>query len=146
MRRWLLAEEFFNKTSTEVKNEADMRIFGYTNIEDGYYVPMIRDRYSRMQGVTDQRQSVGSIITVYNKSFNQNTVQNAKALEGKNIMSIINDHADGLADYSELYIPLKSFDRVYNKAVTVNGETRSIREILNNEVWNKSEIYLKDLK
>ena len=140
-----MAEEFFNKISTEVKNEADMRIFGYTNIEDGYYVPMIRDRYSRMQGVTDQRQSVGSIITVYNKSFNQNTVQNAKALEGKNIMSIINDHADGLADYSELYIPLKSFDRVYNKAVTVNGETRSIREILNDEVWNKTGSYLRDL-
>ncbi|MBP3376197.1 MAG: hypothetical protein J6L83_05485 [Clostridia bacterium] len=140
-----MAEEFFNKTSTEVKNEADMRIFGYTNIEDGYYVPMIRDRYSRMQGVTDQRQSVGSIITVYNKSFNQNTIENAKALEGKNIMSIINDHADGLADYSELYIPLKSFDRVYNKAVTVNGETRSIREILNDEVWNKTGSYLRDL-
>ena len=140
-----MAEDFFNKTSTEVKNEADMRIFGYTNIEDGYYVPMIRDRYSRMQGVTDQRQSVGSIITVYNKSFNQNTVQNAKALEGKNIMSIINDHADGLADYSELYIPLKSFDRVYNKAVMVDGKTRSIREILNNEVWNKTGSYLRDL-
>lgn len=140
-----MAEDFFNKTSTEIKNEADMRIFGYTNIEDGYYVPIIRDRYGRMQGVTDQRQSVGSIVTVYNKSFNQNTVQNARALEGKNIMSIINDHADGLADYSELYIPLKSFDRVYNKAVSIDGKTRSIREILNDEVWNKADVYLRDL-
>ncbi len=141
-----MAEEFFNKTATKVKKDADMEIFGFTNIQDGYYVPMIRDRYSRMNGVTDARQSVGSIITVYNKSFNQNLVQNAKALEGKNIMSIINDHADGLADYAELYLPLKAFDRVYNRAVAVEGgEVSSIREVLNNKVWNGTEKYLKKL-
>ncbi len=141
-----MAEEFFNKTSGKVKHDADMKIFGYSNIIDGYYVPMIRDRYSRMQGVTDARQGVMSIVTVYNKSFNQNLIANAKALEGKNIMSIINDHADGLAEYSEMYLPLKAFDRVYNKAVAASdGEVRSIREVLNNEVWNGTEQYLKDL-
>ena len=141
-----MAEEFFNKTSSRVKHDADMNIFGYSNIIDGYYVPMIRDRYSRMSGVTDARQGVMSIVTVYNKSFNQNIVANAKALEGKNIMSIINDHADGLAEYSEMYLPLKAFDRVYNRAVAASdGEVRSIREVLNNEVWNGTEQYLKDL-
>lgn len=141
-----MAENFFNKTSTEVKTKADMEIFGYTNIESGYYVPMIRDRYSRNAGVTDLRQSVGSIITVYNKSFNQNTVENAKALEGKNIMQIINDHADGLADYSELYLPLKSFDRFYNRRIMNNsGEVTSVREVLQNEVWNGTEKYLRKL-
>ena len=141
-----MAEEFFNKTSSKIKHDADMKIFGYSNIIDGYYVPMIRDRYSRMQGVTDARQGISSIVTVYNKSFNQNLVANAKALEGKNIMSIINDHADGLAEYSEMYLPLKAFDRVYNKAVsTSDGEARSIREVLNNDIWNGTESYFKDL-
>ena len=141
-----MAEDFFNKTSTDIKYNADMEIFGYSNIQDGYYVPIIRDRYSRMQGVTDTRQSVASIITVYNKSFNQNTVENAKALEGQNILRIINDHADGLADYSELYLPLKSFDRVYNrKLVLEGGEITSIREILNNEVWTGAQGYFKKL-
>lgn len=141
-----MAEEFFNKTSTDIKYHADMEIFGYSNVQEGFYVPIIRDRYSRMQGVTDQRQSVASIITVYNKSFNQNTVENAKALEGQNILRIINDHADGLADYSELYLPLKSFDRVYNrKLVLEGGEITSIREILNNEVWTGAQGYFKKL-
>ena len=141
-----LSEDFFNKTASKIKYDADMNIFGYTNIRDGYYVPMIRDRYSRMNGVTDARQSIGSIITVYNKSFNQNLVENARALEGKNIMSIINDHADGLADYAELYLPLKAFDRTYNRAVgTSDGSIRSIREVLNNDVWNGTERYFKDL-
>ncbi len=141
-----MAESFFNETASKIKYDADMNIFGYTNIQDGYYVPMIRDRYGRMHGVTDARQSIGSIVTVYNKSFNQNLVENAKALEGKNIMSIINDHADGLADYTELYLPLKAFDRIYNKAVATNdGSIRSIREVLNNEVWNGTEKYFKDL-
>lgn len=141
-----MAEEFFNKTSSRVKHDADMNIFGYSNNIDGYYVPMIRDRYSRMSGVTDARQGIKSIVTVYNKSFTRNLVANAKALEGKNIMSIINDHADGLAEYSEMYLPLKAFDRVYNRAVAASdGEVRSIREVLNNEVWNGTEQYLKDL-
>ena len=141
-----MAEDFFNETASKIKYDADMKIFGYTNNQDGFYVPMIRDRYGRMYGVTDARQSIGSIITVYNKSFTKNVVKNAKALEGKNIMSIINDHADGLADYSELYLPLKAFDRIYNKAVaTKDGSVRSIREVLNNEVWNGTEQYFKDL-
>ena len=141
-----MAEEFFNKTSTEIKSNADREILGFTNTLSGYYVPIIRDRYSRMQGVTDMRQSAGSIVTVYNKSFNQNTVQNAKALEGKNIQSIINDHADGLADYKEMYLPLKAFDRVYNRRVTASdGSATTIREVLNNDVWNGSQNYFKNL-
>ena len=140
-----MAENFFNKTSSKIKYDADMNIFGYTNIQDGYYVPMIRDRYSRMHGVTDARQSIGSIITVYNKSFNQNLVENANALEGKNIMSIISDHADGLADYSELYLPLKAFDRIYNRAIVTDDGITSIRKVLNNDVWNGTERYFKDL-
>ena len=141
-----MAENFFNVTSTKVKEDADYLIFGYTNTQDGYYVPIIRDRYARMNGVTDARQSVASIITVYNKSFNQNIVQNATALEGKNIMRIINDHADGLADYAEMYLPLKAFDRAYNRGVvTDDGTTSTIRKELNTEVWNGTETYFKNL-
>ena len=141
-----MAEEFFNVTASEIKRAADMHIFGFTNIIDGYYVPMIRDRYSRMGAVTDIRQSVGYIITVYNKSFNQTLVKNAKPLEGKNIMSIINDHADGLADYAEMFLPLKAFDRVYNRQLQdANGMTTSLRKELNTKVWRDTDDYLKYL-
>ena len=99
-----------------------------------------------MKNVTDKRQSIGSTVTVYNKSFTQNTVENARALEGKNIMSIINDHADGLADYSELYLPLRSFDRVYNaKVINDMAQATSIRKVMNNEVWNGSDKYFEKL-
>jgi hypothetical protein len=140
-----MAEKFFNETASKAKYEADMKIFGYSNNGEGYYVPIIRDRYSRMNGVTDMRQSVSSIVTVYNMSFTQNITRNALPLEGKNIMRIINDHADGLADYAELYLPLKAFDRIYNRAVQTTQGVTSIREILNKHVWNDTENYLKDL-
>ena len=141
-----MAEKFFNETATKIKYDADMKILGYTNNQEGYYVPIIRDRYENMANVTDQRQSIGSIVTVYNKSFTQNLVQNAKALEGKNIMEIINDHADGLADYSELYLPLKSFDRIYNaRVINDKAQATSIRKVLNNNVWNGSDNYFKRL-
>ena len=142
-----MAEKFFNETASKIKYDADMKILGYTNnIQDAYYVPIIRDRYERMANVTDKRQSVGSIVTVYNKSFTQQTIKNAKALEGKNIMEIINDHADGLADYSELYLPLKSFDRIYNtRVITDTAQSTSIRKALNDKVWRGSDKYFKKL-
>ena len=141
-----MAEKFFNETASKIKYDADMKILGYTNNQEGYYVPIIRDRYSRMEKVTDKRQSIASIATVDNKSFTKNLVQNAKELEGKNIMAIINDHADGLADYSELYLPLKSFDRVYNtRVITETAQATSIRDVLNNEVWKGTDGYFKKL-
>ena len=140
-----MAEKFFNETASKVKYDADMEIFGYSNNEGGYYVPIIRDRYSRLNGVTDIRQSAGSIATVYNKSFTKNIVKNKKALEGQNIMRIISDHADGLADYAELYLPLKAFDRVYNHGVATDDGIKSIRQVLNTTKWNGTEKYLKKL-
>ena len=141
-----MAETFFNETASKIKYDADMKILGYTNNQEGYYVPIIRDRYEHMANVTDKRQSIGSIATVYNKSFTQNLVKNQKALEGKNIMAIINDHADGLADYSELYLPLKSFDRVYNtRVITDTAQATSIRKVLNDKVWKGTDTYFKNL-
>ena len=140
-----LAENFFNKTASKIKYDADMKIFGFSNNSDGYYVPMIRDRYSRVKGVTDGRFSASEIVSLYSPSFTKNLVDNANALEGKNIMEIISNHAHGLADYSEMYLPLKAFDRVYNRGVVADGEVRSIREVLNNDIWNGTETYLKDL-
>lgn len=141
-----MAEEFFNKTAAKIKYDADMKIFGFSNNQDGYYVPIIRDRYARMRGVSDPRMGISSIITVYNKSFTQALVKNNNALEGKSIMRIIDDHADGLADYSEMYLPLKSFDRIYNRRVVLDdGSVTSIREVLNQNVWKGTEKYLAKL-
>lgn len=140
-----LAEEFFNEKSTKLKRDADMEIYGFSNVEDGYYVPIVRDRYSRMNGVTDIRQNAASFATVNNKSFNKNLIRNAKALEGQNILRIINDHIDGLSDYVNLYLPLKAFDRVYNRGVVDdNGDTKTVREMLNEE-WSGSGKYFKKL-
>ena len=141
-----MSEAFFNETASKIKYDADIKIFGFSNNQAGYYVPIIRDRYARMNGVSDPRMGISSIITVYNKSFTQALVRNNNALEGKSIMRIINDHADGLADYSELYLPLKAFDRLYNRRVILDdGHATSIRQVLNQDIWNGAETYLTDL-
>jgi hypothetical protein len=140
-----LAEEFFNEKSSELKHNADMEIYGFSNVEEGYYVPISRDRYSRMSGVTDIRQDAATFANVNNKSFNKNTVRNANAIEGQNILRVINDHIDGLSDYVNLYLPLKAFDRVYNLGVVgSDGETKTVREVLNAE-WSGTGRYFKKL-
>lgn len=140
-----MAEDFFNVTASKIKYDADMKIFGYSNNGKGYYVPMVRDRYSRMKGVTDARFSIGETVTLYSPSFTKNLVANANGLEGTNIMLLIDRHARGLADYSELYLPLKAFDRVYNRAVNGENGVTSIRKELNTGIWGGTERYFKDL-
>ena len=141
-----MAETFFNETASKIKYDADIKIFGYSNNAAGYYVPMVRDHFSRMKGVTDARFSIGETVTLYSPSFTKSVVANAKALEGQNVITLIEHHARGLADYSELYLPLKAFDRVYNHGVvTEGGEVRSVREVLNTEIWDGTEQYMKDL-
>ena len=140
-----MCEEFFNVTASKIKYDADMKIFGYSNNQPGYYVPIVRDRYSRASGVTDARQGIDSIVTVYSPSFTQNLVANAKALEGKSILRLINDHADGLGAFSELYIPMKSFDRVYNHGVLTEDGIKTVREVLAQDVWNGAHGYFKDV-
>lgn len=140
-----MVEEFFNKTSTEMKSRADLEYLGYSNTISGYYIPILRDRFSRDRRTTDRRSSIADIITVYNEQFNQHVVQNAKPCEITNIQQIVSTHAKGLADYSCLYMPLKSFDRLYNAPVILDdGRSTTIREILN-DVWPDADNYLADL-
>ena len=140
-----MAEEFFNKTSSEIKAKADEEIYGYPKTLEGYYVPIMRDRYARNNGVTDVRQSISNFATVNNKSFNKELVRNNKALEGQNIFQLISAHADGLADYANLYMPLKAFDRVYNRGVSIDGgDVTTLREQLNKE-WSGAHKYFTKL-
>lgn len=140
-----IVENFFNKTSTEIKERSDLEYLGYTNTIEGYYIPILRDRLSRDARTTDKRSTIFDTITVYNERFNKNTVKNSKPCEVTNITSVISMHAKGLADYANLYMPLKSFDRLYNSPVVLaDGRNTTIREILN-DVWPDSKNYLSDL-
>ena len=140
-----MVEEFFNKTSTEIKSQADIEYLGYTNTIDSYYIPILRDRFSRDRRTTDRRSSIADITTVYNEKFNQHVVQNAKTCEVTNIQQIVSTHAKGLADYANLYMPLKSFDRLYNSPVVLeDGRKTTIRELVN-DVWPDADNYFSDL-
>lgn len=140
-----MVEEFFNKTSTRIKTEADYEYLGYSNVIDSFYIPIIRDRFGRDRSPSDSRSRIADIITVYNERFNQHVVKNAKPCEVTNIQQIVSTHAEGLADYANLYMPLKSFDRLYNTVVTLEGgRTVTVREVLN-DVWPQAEKYLTDL-
>ncbi len=141
-----LVEGFFNGTATKIKYDADVKIFGVSNNRDTYYIPIYRYKYARMRNVADARASIAETITVFNKSFTHNRVANNTAIESSGIANIIYTHANSLADYSELYLPLKAFDRIYNRAVPLeNGEIRSARDVMNNQVWKGTDQFLQDL-
>lgn len=110
------------------------------------FIPILRDRFSREdRKPSDIRSRISDIITVYNERFNQHITENVKPCEVTNIQAIVSMHANGLSDYANLYMPLKSFDRLYNAPVILDdGRNTTIREMLN-DIWPKAENYLSDL-
>ena len=124
------------KRAGEMKVKADTEIFGYTNVEDGFYFPILRDAMGRASKTSDFRQAMRDIAVVANKSFNKDTKQGAKGrLMIGDVTEIANAHVRGVAQYANLFTPLQAFDRVWNKPIDGEDGRTTVREIVNDRIW-----------
>ncbi len=121
----------------DLKVKTDGEIFGYTNVEDGYYFPIARDTMEIAKKVSDLRQTMRDMAVVSNKSFNKNTVKGAKnALFISDVTMVTDAHAMGVAQYANLYMALSSWDRLWNKKIEgKNGEKISTRQLVGDQIW-----------
>lgn len=135
-----LVEDFFNRRAKAVKEEADGRILGYTNTVSGHYFPIKVDSTEIAQDISNlSRVMQQQIMTVYNASFNKNTVKGAynQVVVG-NVFDVIYGHARMLANYSQLYLPMSAFSKVYNARVEIGpGMQSTVRKYLE-RVWKKN--------
>lgn len=134
-----LVERIFDR-ARELKVEADVEIFGFTNVEDGFYFPIVRDEMVRGRRTADVRSVYGGMQVVSNKSFNKEIKKGAKQrLFIGDVSDIVSTHAQGVAAYARLYSPLQTWDKVYNKAVTdEDGKViGTVRELMNDRIWFK---------
>ena len=129
----------------DLKVKTDGEIFGYTNVEDGYYFPIARDTMEIAKKVSDLRQTMRDMAVVSNKSFNKNTVKGAKnALFIADVTMVTEAHAMGVAQYANLYMALSSWDRLWNKKVEgKDGKKISTRQLVGDKIWagnNKRDV------
>lgn len=141
-----IAKGIFNEKARNVKVRADMDILGFSNVSDSkWYIPIRRSTDQIAQAFSDVRRMVRDVASVYNFSFNRETVKHTeKAIEIIDINALLDNHCGKVAMYAGLTQPLQAFDRVLNSNIAVDTEGKkygqqNLREKLNS-MWKSKMI------
>lgn len=111
-----LTETFFNKIARDAKHETDMALYGISNAGEDYYIPIRVSGDQLYSRIGDTNGGFGDLFSVYSPSFNKDVKPNANnKIVVENIIDIVNRHTKQMAAYYGLAIPIKSFNRIYNK-------------------------------
>lgn len=122
-----LAKTFFNGIAKDAKVETDIALFGVSNVTDENYFPIRVSDDVIYHQIGSSDFEFAALFSVYNASFNKNVRKNANnKMVIENVLDIIERHTQQMSAYYGLAIPIKSFNRIWNKKI---GNTR-----LNNEI------------
>ena len=104
-----ICEQFFNVDGKKVKHDTDIDVKGYSNVKEGYYVPLSHDGRAEEIGLEVQREGV------LNYRFNKSRVKGAKGrLMIRPLTDVLFDQMEDIATYAGLSIPIENFNRLYN--------------------------------
>lgn len=140
-----LIESFYATTSKQEKKKMDTRLFGSTNVFDGYYFPISRSSFNRDMDLSATFHDLDDVST-RGYTFNISTIEGAKSrLTIRGATEVTNRHAHQLAMYKHLTMPLQNLQRVYNyRADKTTAGTVTVRDYINKYAWNGFEKYLSD--
>lgn len=138
-----IAERIFNEQCKEAKRKTDMVRMGYSNVLEGYYIPIKR---AYMTKNIDQHIYNDEINRASNPSFNKDTVKGAKGelfIEG--LDSVLDRHIRAISQYANLSTVIDEYNVLYNLNTSGNpNNTTSIRTQGEN-VWKKGDDYFREL-
>ena len=140
-----LIENFYATTSKKEKRDMDTRLYGSTNVFDGYYYPISRSSMNRDMDLSSSYHDLDDVST-RGYAFNKSTIQGAKSrLTIRGATDVTNRHARQLAMYKHLTMPLQNLQRLYNyKADKSTAGTQSVRDYISKYAWGGFEKYLSD--
>lgn len=139
-----IAENIFNNDCKLAKYNTDMKIYGYSNILVGFYVPV--RRYAMGQSVDAESTYKDEMNRIANASFNKDTVQGARGkLFIESLEVVLNRHVKAVSMYANLAIPIREYDLLRNLDV---GGNPNIPLNVNTEsmnVWKDSQKYFQKI-
>ena len=123
-----VVNKFFNELSKNAKAETDNKLYGITNIEDGYYFPLqvSKDKIFTEAGQNNQDINQYVLSMGMNKSTKTNA-NNKLVIDG--IDNIIVKHINNMAMYYGFAVPISAYNRIMNKQIKNSGldNTTNIR-------------------
>lgn len=108
----------------ELKKKADIDRLGFSNVENGYYVPI----KIANKGESIDADYFGEGNSVNNQSFNKSTVRHKHELLIQPIDQVLETHIRGIAQYNALHRAFDAFDILFNIDTRENpNKVKSIR-------------------
>ena len=121
-----LTRQFFDEIARTAKHDTDMALFGISNVGEENYIPIRVASDEIYKQVGNESLSFNDLFSVYSPSFNKDVKPNAKnKIVVENILDIVNRHTKQMAAYYGLAIPVKSFNRIYNKKLENGSKLRT---------------------
>lgn len=111
-----VVDNFFNKISKQAKKETDQKLYGITNIEEGYYFPLkvSSDKIYTEAGQNNLNVNQYILDLGMNKSTKPHA-SNKIVIDG--IDNIISNHLQSLSLYYGYAVPLTAYNRIMNRQV-----------------------------
>lgn len=121
-----LTRQFFDEIARNAKYETDMALFGVSNVGEENYIPIrvADDQIYKQLG--NETMNFNDLFSVYLPSFNKDVKPNSKnKIVVENILDIVNRHASQMSAYYGLAVPVKSFNRIFNKKLADGTKLRT---------------------
>ena len=137
-----LNEDVYSKCK-DYKKKRDINRLGYSNVTNGYYVPI---RRAYIAGNVDIDSYQFEVDRVSNLSFNKSTVKGAKnELFVEDIDVVLSRHIKGIARYYHLSNAIDNFNIIYN--IDLGGNLNKVKSVKSESknIWSKGEEYIKEL-
>lgn len=138
-----IAETIFNEDCKEAKKKTDIIRKGYSNVLEGYYVPIRRAFISKN---IDQSTYIDETNRASNASFNKDTVQGAKNelfIEG--LDSVLDRHIRAICQYANLSTIIDEYNILYNLDMGNNPNNTTSIKTQSVNVWKQGNDYFREL-
>ena len=138
-----IVEKIFNEDCKKAKAETDMARMGYTNISEGYYVPIRRASIAYNVEKQTYREEIASVS---DQSFNKDTVSGARnQLFIDGLTGVLDKHIEGISQYASLARALDNYNILFNLNVSGNPNMAiSVKSEADN-VWRDGGKYFSEL-
>ncbi len=138
-----IAEELFNNTCKVAKQQTDLKRKGYSNILEGYYIPI---RRSYVAHSIDTSTFQDEMDRVSNATFNKDTMKGAKnELFIEALESVLNRHIRAITQYANLSIAIDEYNKLFNLDISGNPNKPINVRTESDNLWRKGNEYFNKL-
>lgn len=124
-----LTREFF-EMSWKAKAETDAILYGQAGEPEINYFPVRVSTDQLYQTLGDEKHTFENLFIVYNPGYNVQVKPNSnKKIVIENVLDVIDRHCDQVASYSGLGVPIKAFNRIWNKKVNNTSLRQEIEKV-----------------